>query len=294
LKAERAKGIAEILLSGVCFGFLGLLGKLVYEKGGTPGELLSLRFLIAASCLWFYFLLRDPQRVRVPLKVIVSCAILGALGYAIFSSFFFEALKGLSASLTVLLLYLYPIIVAIGGWVLFGEKIPKSRWIAIPLAISGLLALVWGDFEVTKASALFFGLGAAVFYSVYILASSRLLRGVDALVSATYIQSFAAGALAAVHLRSFERVGYLLSEAWLLFLTIAIVCTVMAMSLFLAGLQKLKSWEASILSLAEPVTGVALAIVFLGDRMDPAQIFGAGAVFTALVFVSLPPSDRLP
>jgi drug/metabolite transporter (DMT)-like permease len=295
LKSIRAKGIAEILLSGFCFGFLGILGKLVYEKGATPGELLSLRFLMASACLWTYFVVRNFSRTKIPIKVVFHCALLGILGYAIFSSFFFHALTGLSASLTVLLLYLYPVMVAVGGWAMFGEKIPRSKWVAIPLAVSGLVALVWGDFQVTKLSALLFGIGAAVFYSVYILASSRLLRGIDPLVSATYIQTFAGLALAATFLRNFDRAQALLVDGWHLYLAIAVVCSVFAMSLFLSGLQKLKSWEASILSLAEPITGVALAMIFLGDRLALGQIFGASAVFTALVFVSLPSSsDRLP
>ena len=284
----RARGVAEILLSGFCFGFLGVLGKSFYLHGGTPGELLSFRFLISAGLLWVFWLLRSPGSLRLSRSQILKCALLGIFGYAVFSSCFFQALSGLSASLTVLLLYLYPVIVAAAAWVFFGEKIPASRLVAIPIALFGLVALVWADLHIENASALLFGLGSAVFYSLYILASSRWLVGVQALVAVTYIQTFAGLTLGALYLRDARHVSELFAATWPTVLAIALVCSVGAMSLFLAGLQKLKSWEASILSLAEPITGVVLAILLLGDHLSGLQGLGALAVLGALVFISRP------
>ena len=286
--AARTRGVAEILLSGFCFGFLGVLGKSFYSAGGTPGELLSLRFLIAAACLWGYWLIRDPRSIVIPGRTVGAAAVLGILGYAVFSSFFFHALTGLSASLTFLLLYLYPVMVAIGGWALFGESIARSRLPAIPIAILGLGALVWGDLQVGQPVALFFGVGSAVFYALYILASSRWLAGVHPLVAATWVQTFAGLSLGALYLRDLEHVSALVARTWPTLIALALICSIAAMSLFLSGLQKLKSWEASILSLAEPVTGIALAIFFLGDRLTLLQVFGGIAVFGALIFVSVP------
>jgi drug/metabolite transporter (DMT)-like permease len=62
----------------------------------------------------------------------------------------------------------------------------------------------------------------------------------------------------------------------------------MAMMLFLAGLQKLKSWEVSILSTTEPLTGVLLAVCLLGEKLRLAQMLGAIAVLAALVWIARP------
>ncbi|MBC7531219.1 MAG: EamA family transporter [Oligoflexus sp.] len=71
----------------------------------VPGELLSLRFLLAALMTFAFLALRLPKRIRLSRRELLSCAILGVFGYAVFSFCFFTALTGLSASLTVLLLY---------------------------------------------------------------------------------------------------------------------------------------------------------------------------------------------
>jgi drug/metabolite transporter (DMT)-like permease len=285
---NRRLGIQQIIASGLCFGCLGLFGKLLYEHGATAGELLTLRFTFAALMLFVWHLLRDPKRLRLPWRQLLSCALLGIFGYALFAWCFFSALGGLSASLSVLLLYTYPVMVTIGGRVLFQERIPKQKLWALPLVLFGTVALVWGEMAVEKVSAVGLGLAAAFFYSLYILLSSRLLRKVPADISVPYIQSFAAIILAALFVHDLERVQQLWNHAWWIILGIAFIGTVLAMSLFLAGLQKLQNWEVALLSTTEPLSGVLLAAIFLGERLSVSQTLGGLGILLGLLLIARP------
>ena len=73
---------------------------------------------------------------------------------------------------------------------------------------------------------------------------------------------------------------------------VAFVCSVLAMSLFLSGLLKVKNWEASLLSMAEPITGVAVGILFLNESLSGAQWVGVALVLAALTLVSIPVKTR--
>lgn len=287
----RKVGIFQVALSGLFFGFLGLFGKRLLDGGWTIGELLSVRFLFSAALLWPFIIVRSPTHGRLPISQIVLCFLLGACGYAVFSSWYFIALKGVSASLAVLLLYLYPILVAGFAWIVWKEKIPKQKWPAIPLAMIGLVLLIWGEFSVEKASALFFGIGAAVVYAVYILASSRLLHRTEPLVSLTYIQTFAGLILAAINWQlwaNLERLMTLTIQNWIPLMGLVLIGGVGAMGLFLAGLQKLKPWEVSLLSMLEPVVGVTMATLVLGEPLGFMKIAGGLLVLGSLALVSLP------
>jgi len=289
-KSQRLTGVVEILASGFFFGFLGLFGKKAFAMGLSPFEFLSMRYLFASVLTLGFIGIRSRSISKVWLgpKITVLCFLLGVLGYAVFSSFYFLALNRISASMTVILLYTYPVLVAIGGAVFFKEHIPSSRVPAIPMAFLGMIFLVWQDFQIGQPIGLIFGLCAALFYSVYILLSSHWLKGVDALSSTFWIQLGAGLTLLFVGFQSPARVADVVSEAWPLILMIAFICSVLAMSLFLSGLLKVKSWEASLLSMAEPITGVAVGILFLNEHLSRAQWVGVALVLAALTLVSIP------
>lgn len=282
----RLFGVFEILLSGVCYGFLGIFGKWAYAAGVTPGEFLALRFSLASLILFVLLALTKPRLLKIEPRSMLICLALGVLGYAVFASFFFLALQGISASLTVLLLYLYPSMVIVGAHFLLGEKMQKTGIIAIPLAVLGLLLLVFEDIQVRSLLYITFGVGAAIVYSLYILGAARALKQISPLASAAYIQLGAAVALSLLHLHSVGRVVEILNQSWLILAGVSIVSTVIAMALFLSGLQKIRAAEASLLSLAEPLTGILAAIYFLGERLSLLQIFGGSLVITALVLAT--------
>lgn len=295
---RRQRGIFEILASGFCFGFLGLLGKSAFEKGLTPGEFLALRYLLAAAMLAVLVVVqRLVKRTKLfpairslwpgPRVALLSLS-LGVLGYAVFSSFYFMALARISASMTVILLYLYPVLVSLGGLVFFAERVPLARLPALPLAFVGLALLVWNDVSIGQPEGLVFGVLAALFYSIYILLSSHWLKANDPFVSTVWIQLGAGVVLAVLHLRSFDVALVKFATASIDVILIAFVCSVLAMSLFLSGLLKVKNWEASLLSMAEPITGVAIGVLVLGEVLSILQWAGAILVLLALSLVSIP------
>ena len=285
---RRRVGLIEVAVSGFFFGLLGPLGKTLYSGGITSGELLASRFLLGSIVLWPYVWVKFPGRWRLPRRQLLACLGLGVLGYAVFSSCFFKALEGVSASMAVLLLYTYPAFVVLGGAVFFGERIPRSKYWAIPLTALGMILLVSGDLQVHQMSSIGFGLAAAVVYSLYILVSNALLRDVEPQISIAYILIAAGVVLGFAHFKSVDRTMEIFSVGWKPLLVITLISTLGAMTLFLAGLQKIKTWEVSFLSTLEPVTGIVLSACFLGERLQMIQLLGAALVLAMLVWIALP------
>lgn len=279
----RQLGIIQILFSGFCFGFLGLFGKKAYGYGLTPGEFLAMRFLLACALLGGWFLLRDPGRLRIGRAPALRAFLLGMFGYALFSTCYFTALQGLSVSLTVLLLYLYPVWVTVGARLFLGERLTPYHLFALPVALSGLALLLYGELQVRDPVYLTFGVGASVFYSAYILSSRKLLRAVPPLSASFFVMLGAGTVLGLLHLRSLPSDP----GAWLVVGATSIVSTIAAISLFLAGLQKLSGAEASMLSLAEPCTAVLVGLLLFGESFLPAQWLGAGLIAAGMLLTAI-------
>lgn len=276
ITTKRQIGFIQIILSGVCFGFLGFFGKMAYRQNIGPGELLSLRYFISAIMTGAVILLTKPKSLfNLSFFELISSLLLGIFGYALFSSLYFMALTGLSASLTVLLLYTYPILVTIFSRFFFKERIGKVGILALILVSIGVVGLVWGEWSASQPKFLLFGFGAAFFYALYIIFSREYLSNVAALPSSFYVQLGAGVILFIINFKNnFNRPFEILSLHYPMILAMSILCSLLAMTLFLAGLQKIKSTEASILSMTEPISGVIIATTLLGEHIHFIQILG--------------------
>lgn len=285
---SRRSGFIQIILSGVCFGFLGFFGKMAYKEHITPGELLSLRYLMSAILTGLLLIFTNAKSLfSLSLFEIVSSLLLGIFGYALFSSFYFMALSGLSASLTVLLLYTYPLMVVLFSRFFLKEEIGTRGMLAGLLVCIGLVGLVWGEWSVSRPLFLIYGIGSAFFYAIYIILSRKYLSEVAAIPSSFYVQLGAGVVLSLIHFHADPtRPLIILSKHSILIFSMAILCSLMAMTLFLAGLQKISSSEASLLSTTEPISGVLIAALLLGEKIQLIQILGGVLILTGLIIMA--------
>lgn len=280
-------GVFQVLLAGVGFGFLGVFGRLAYQNGLTTGELLSFRFSLAAIILWMgLFLIRPKLIVLHPKQILVSLG-LGVLGYAVFSTLYFESMKGISIPLAALLLFTFPIFVNLGAYFILKESLTKLQITSLVIASLGLVILLWGDISIQSYNSVFLALGAALAYSIYVLVSGKAQQNVEPISSSLYVITAAAAGLWAYHHPSPHKLLELNSHQALLIFGIATVSTIGPLTLFLAGLQKMKSSQASIIVMIEPVVATFAASYFLHEGLSQRQLVGAGLILVALVLDAL-------
>jgi drug/metabolite transporter, DME family len=279
-------GFVQIILSGMCFGALGFFGKLAYQQGILPGELLALRYSLSALLTGAIILFTKPRSFIMKPFHFGSSLLLGVFGYALFSSLFFMALTGLSASLTVLLLYTYPAMVAIMSQFILKERLNRLGIYSLIIASIGMIGLVWGEWSISEPRFLLYGVGAAFFYALYIMYSRKYLSGIEALPSSFYVQLGAGICLWLIHFQSAERPVFILTNNTLLIFSMAIICSLFAMTLFLAGLRRISSSEASILSTTEPLFGVLIATLFLKETLAPIQVVGGILILIAMILIA--------
>lgn len=284
--SSRQIGFIQIILSGACFGALGFFGKKAYERSIAPGELLALRYSISAVITGLIILLTNPKSLILNRFHLCSSILLGIFGYALFSSLFFMALTGLSASLTVLLLYTYPVMVSILSQFILKERLGKLGVWALIVVTIGMTGLVWGEWSVSEPRFLLYGIGSAFFYALYIMYSRKFLNDIPAMPSSFYVQLGAGVILSLIHFQNFDRPGIILQENFLLIFSMAIICSLLAMTLFLAGLRRLTSSETSILSTTEPLFGVLIATLFLGENLSLMQIGGGLLILVGMILVA--------
>ncbi len=275
----RTAGVVFIALSAIAFGSMAIFGKLAYVEGIRLDSLLFLRFAIAGGVMALWMLATRQAWPRG--RTLVGLMLMGGVGYVGQAWCYFTSLSYASAGLTAMLLYLFPAIVTVLHAFLSRRRLTGLRAGAVAAALIGTALTVGGNAQ-GQMLGIVFGVAAALIYSVYIIAGERITAGVGAIPAATVIMLSAATTSALV---VFSR-GYtapVTTMGWSAVLAIALVCTVVAIVAFFAGLSRLGAPDASTLSTLEPVATIVLAALFLGETILPLQMLGGAIILAAAI-----------
>jgi drug/metabolite transporter (DMT)-like permease len=283
-------GIALCLVAAVGFGLMAVFAKEAYGDGVSVLTLLPLRFTIAAAAFWMIVAARRARgsnAARPDRRVVLAGLGLGAIGYAAQSGGYFGALTRIDASLTALLLYVYPAVVVVGAVALRREQADRRRAVALVLSTGGAaLVVAGGGTGHLDALGVALGLGSAVAYAIYILVADDVTRRIDPFHLSALIATGAAATLWTAGLVSgslrldFETAGW----GWIA--ALALGSTVLSISAFLAGLPKIGPSSASIVSTVEPIVSVAMAMLWFDERLDAVQFAGGALVIAAVVLLA--------
>lgn len=277
-----ALGAVYIVASGLCFGSMPIFARAAYASGADPRTLLLLRFSIASAVLWAVFLARGARLPRG--RWLAVLAAMGGLGYAGQSFFYFTALTLASAGVVALVLYLYPALVALLSRAIFGHPLSPVQAAAVAMALVGSVLTVGRAGDATPLGILLAALAAAT-YALYILTGSRIPARVTPTASSTVIITGAAVSYAALcAVRGPHLPGT--PAGWGAALAIALVCTVLAIFFFQAGLQRLGAVRASVYSTVEPAFTLILAAALLGERLTVLRIAGGALIIGAVILLA--------
>jgi drug/metabolite transporter (DMT)-like permease len=286
---REARGLALIALSTVAYGVQPILGKAAYAAGVAPLTLLAWRYAIALVCL--RLIERGP---RPPLRARLRLWAIGAV-FVVNSIAYFMALERLPASVTALVLFSYPVLVALLAAATGTEPLTWRALAAALLAFAGC-GLTAGGLRQGGAlpgGGVAWALAAAVVYASFVVLGGRFGKDVPARVFALHLLQVAA---LACGLLALVGPGLALPRdprAWLSVAAIAVLSTVVSMVAFLAGMALVGPSRAAVLSSLEVLVTLALAFLLLDERLSPPQWAGALLILGAVAFQNLAVLRRL-
>jgi drug/metabolite transporter (DMT)-like permease len=286
LAAQRTQwaGTAMVLGSATAFGTLAIFAKLGYASGLGTEQTLAFRFLLAAIGMVALAVVIGQNPLRLRRNQLVTLFVLGAIVYTGQSLTYFIALRSLPASLVVLIAYIYPSLVVLAGWLFLRRSVSSWHWVALAASFAGVAMLVGGArFQLSWALAL--AIASPTIYTGYILIGERVMSSVPAVAASAVIMSGAALAFCLLAALNHELALPRNVSGWAVGVGIALFPTMIAISLFVAGLPRVGAARAALLSTWEPVVTVLLAVVILGDRLSIVQVIGGLLVMLAVIVV---------
>jgi len=274
-------GILLVVVSAAGFGTLAIFGRYAYADGLDALTILFLRFSASAVIMG---LMLAARRERLPRGgALLRLLGMGAIGYVGQAFSYFTALKYASPGLVALLLYLYPVFVAILSALWLRESVSRVKVLALVLAVAGT-ALTAGP-EGGQLLGVVFALSAAVIYTVYIIVGSQVMKQVSAVQSSTVI--FAAAGVSSGLLMSWNGPHWpATTTGWVVIAAMVAFATWLPAFAFLAGMERIGPTNAAMLSTLEPVVTILLAASLLGETLKPISLLGGALILAAVLLVT--------
>lgn len=194
---------------------------------------------------------------------------------------YFEALARGPQPVAILSHYLAPLLVAVLTPLFALGRTPRVAWLGLPVSLLGL-ALLLGPEALSGAggqvgATALLGAGSAVFYALQVLIQKKFADRLTPAEQLVWHCAFSALLLLPFAVRQPE--PPLAGVAWLMGGAILGGCV--AGSVFLWGLTRVTAATAGILTYLEPVVGVTVGVVLLGEQMVSLAPLGALLILLA-------------
>jgi len=290
-------GVLYVLAAGVALGTLGPVSNVAYGAGMGSPTFAALRATVGALVL-LAFAGRDERRISLRSLSRREQGLLAmtAGAQACLSLALFAAYGAMSVALVLAVYFSYPLLVCAASIALGRERLTPVRAGALLLSLAGLLVVVLGrSGPGVHASAMGLALAAvaACCQATYLVASRNGFTRVPSTQAVTVILVGAALAIWAVALPVDGTAGRLLAwvsdpAAWLAIVFAGVVGAGLAKVWLLRGVRRVGGTRSSVLMLVEPITGVALAAVLLGQPFGAPELLGGAAILVGAMLAQRP------
>jgi drug/metabolite transporter, DME family len=286
--AGRRAAVVAVVASAACFATLGILQRWAIEHGAEPMSMLAVRFAIAAAVMAAVQALREPRSLRVSKGDLARFAAMSLSGYGAASLCYATANRMIGTPVTTVLLYTYPALVSVIGWLFLKERFPPRRIAAVVLTFVGcaLAAGVLGSSSALQPLGVLLGLGAGFGYAVFNVLSFRTMARTPRLTLMAYVFAMSAVEMTVAAAAS-GTAGTVAGWDWVAWGSVALmvaVPTFAAIMLYLGGIQRMGAPQAAVVSTLElPFAVIFAAMAFPLEQLRPVQLLGAAIVLGGVV-----------
>lgn len=320
--SAQTVGVIFVVIASMGYGSGALFVQPLYDAGMEPLPVLFWRFGTAASFSWGFLLMAGQARTSLRALSRRRIGVLLLLG-ALFvgnSYTYIASLQVVPITLSSIITYIYPAIVAVLATRLVRRLEGPRAWVALAISIVGVALALGGipEGELPPLWGLALAFANPIIYAVWIVLSSRLagdrpagrapangdaspapephigILPAEAEVVSDVPDPSPASAIMITATATVYAGLVLLSGgsispfdvpagSWMPILGMGLVATTIAIRAFYAGLRRIGGARAALISTVEPVYTIVLAMLLFGERLSAMQILGGALVIGAVI-----------
>ena len=280
LISRDALGIVYMLISGTGVVFLPTTAKLAYEAGSDVLTVAFSRGIIAVAIL-FCAAVIVKQSLRLPRGMLAYSIVVGIAG-ALFVYGIFGAIVSINISLAILILYLYPMALAVYEHFFGTTRLCAAQWLWGTAAFAGLTFIVGVNFGQISFIGVALALLAMLASVVITLVNVKVVEQTGSLVSNLYMSLWGT-VIFGVALLLFGQFNQPQTSMGWIALSGNGVAYCVTWVAFFSGARILGATRAAMISLIEPPMAALFAWLIFGETFTLLQWVGFAVVLASLV-----------
>jgi DME family drug/metabolite transporter len=279
--------VTFVTIAAIAWGTGGVVAAILYRTSGLGAIAVSFwRTLGGVVLLAAVYFCRSRSRSRPTAAATARSRwlinLVTGAGLALYQTAYYAAVRASGVAFaTVITLGSGPILIALAARLAIGERLGVAGLIAVALAPAGLLLVVGGASGTIAGVA--FSLASAAGYAM-VTVLHRKLGGVDP--ARTTLNGFVVALVILTPLALLEGIWPSRGIAWETVAMVGylgVISTALAYSLFFASLGAIRATTVSVLTLAEPLSATAIAVVLLDERLTWTMLAGTAVLLAAVV-----------
>ena len=286
---RRLLGTALTFVACLGFSIVPALAKSSYDRGANALGVMTVRFTVAALLLLVARFIFGRKETWPDARRTLALLVIGAVGVTAVSLTYFIAIDEIDTSLAIVLWYVYPVFVVGVSWAILHKKPRRNVFIALPFTLAGI-AITAGQLSGGSGSAITLVMVSSFLFSFYIIGLDKASRG-NGLITNVALLSVGTAIgywfVCLVPITPLEPIFPDDSRTWTMIVVLAIFGTTAPFLFSVAGLTRLEASTYSVITTIEPILGIIVAVVFLGEEMSAARLLGAALVIGALIGFSV-------
>ena len=285
-------GYAMVLAAAILWAVNGAVSKAILGTGLSSLRLSEVRSTGALVGLAAVLLLLRPASLRFDRSELPMLVLFGIGGLALVQWLYFAAIHRLAIGIALLIQYLAPLIVALWARFVMHRPVRRRIWLALAFALVGLALVVEiGTESELDGIGIAASLGAAFCFALYILVAEREVERRDPISLACLGFLFAALFWALVQPwwtfpDAMVGTGADLAwglPVWILMAYMIVFGTIVPFALVIGALRHIAAPRAGVAAMLEPVAGIVVAYLWLGESLGGPQLGGAALVLAGIV-----------
>ena len=277
-----------VILSAVCWGFIGFSNRLLTAAGIELGNRVFIRNFGTLLVLTVVFGLFHRQVFRIQWKHLPIFLCSGLISILLLSTVYFQCQTMCSLSVAAVLLYLAPSFVVLFSAVLWKTPLTRRKLIALVVSLLGCVmvsGILGGDMTASWAG---IGLGvlSGLCYASYTVFAHYGLAHYESYTMIYW--TFLVAGLGSAAFADFKTLplAFASTQGIVGVFGVVIVATVLPYIFYTKGLEGVESGRASIITNIEPVVETLVGIFVFKEALTVWTVLGVACVFGCVILLA--------